>query len=557
MVAPLSNGKPAKLNSAVWTKRASVAVRLLLSAGVLLIATVPLRAAEQETRVLFLIATHPYVPGLMALDSSMRSELAKDPAQKFQFFSKSLDAQRFPFGDFEQEFEALLAKKYKQTKIDIIVAVTKPALDFATKHGDLWPDAKILFHSVPTHLLDGVPLTERIKGVREGRSVGKTLDLAHRLQPDAKRILVVAGVSDYDEDFTDEARKVIAARNESAETRYLIGLPQQELVDIVSREPASTIVFYLTQFRDREGTPYTPREVLSAISANSLAPTYGMFNSYLGHGNVAGIVQSYDKLGRTVAKLLIQLRAGATVPALTDVPDHCVADARALQKWSLDERNLPAGCEVRFAEWSFWREYPLQTFSALAVVVFQGGLIAWLLLERRQRKRAAEQAGKARVESGQYRENLAHLVRVHTVGEMSAAIAHEINQPLVAIKNYALAARRRLAGTVDTAKVEELLDKIGGQASRAGDVLHTLRTMVKKHESEVARTEIGQLVTEVLKLVEMESRSASVRFECVIAPDLPPVFVDGVQIQQVVLNLTRNAIEAMEEAGIARRSRQD
>ena len=158
--------------------------------------------------------------------------------------------------------------------------------------------------------------------------------------------------------------------------------------------------------------------------------------------------------------------------------------------------------------------------------------------------------GRARIETGQYRESLAHLVRVHTVGEMSTAIAHEINQPLVAIKNYALAARRRLAGTADTAKVEELLDKIGGQASRAGDVLHTLRTMVKKHESEVTRTEIGQLVTEALKLVEMESRSASVRFECVISPDLPPVFADGIQIQQVVLNLTRNAIEAIEEAGI-------
>ena len=74
--------------------------------------------------------------------------------------------------------------------------------------------------------------------------------------------------------------------------------------------------------------------------------------------------------------------------------------------------------------------------------------------------------------------------------------------------------------------------------------------MVKKHESEVTRIEIGQLVTEALKLVEMESRSASVRFECVISPDLPPVFADGIQIQQVVLNLTRNAIEAIEEAGI-------
>lgn len=212
----------------------------------------PLRAVGPETKVLLLIATHPYVPGLMALDDSMRNELSADPTQKFQFFSESLDAQRFAFGDFEPEFEALLAKKYKETKIDIIVAVTKPALDFANTHADLWPDAKILFHSVPSHLLKSIPLTERIKGVREGRNVGKTLDLAHRLQPDAERILVVAGVSDYDTDFTDEARRVIAARNERIEIRYLIGLPQQELIDVVSKEPANTIVLYLSQFRDRE-----------------------------------------------------------------------------------------------------------------------------------------------------------------------------------------------------------------------------------------------------------------------------------------------------------------
>lgn len=280
----------------------------------------PLRAVGPETKVLLLIATHPYVPGLMALDNSMRNELSADPTQKFQFFSELLDAQRFAFGDFEPEFEALLAKKYKETKIDIIVAVTKPALDFANTHADLWPDAKILFHSVPSHLLKSIPLTERIKGVREGRNVGKTLDLAHRLQPDAERILVVAGVSDYDTDFTDEARRVIAARNERIEIRYLIGLPQQELIDVVSKEPANTIVLYLSQFRDREGRPYTPREVLSAISEKSSAPTYGMFDSYLGHGNAAGIVQSYDELGRTIAKLLIQLRAEAPVPALTSAP---------------------------------------------------------------------------------------------------------------------------------------------------------------------------------------------------------------------------------------------
>jgi C4-dicarboxylate-specific signal transduction histidine kinase len=96
-----------------------------------------------------------------------------------------------------------------------------------------------------------------------------------------------------------------------------------------------------------------------------------------------------------------------------------------------------------------------------------------------------------------------------------------------------------------------LLDKIGAQASRAGDVLQSLRAMVKKHESEATKVEVGRLVTNALKLVELESRNGNIRVETSISPNLPSVFVDGIQIEQVVLNLTRNAIEAVEEAGIA------
>ena len=86
------------------------------------------------------------------------------------------------------------------------------------------------------------------------------------------------------------------------------------------------------------------------------------------------------------------------------------------------------------------------------------------------RAHASKRLQEARVEAGQYRERLAHLVRVHTVGEMSTSIAHEINQPLVAIENYALAARRWLtsSGTIDTKTVDELLDKIAATSGARG-----------------------------------------------------------------------------------------
>jgi hypothetical protein len=108
--------------------------RLLVLAMALCVVAAPERVAAQETRVLFLNATDPYLPAYVVIDSAMRAALAKNTTRRFQFFSETLDAQRFPFSGFEQEFLALLAKKYRGLQIDIIVTMTQPALDFANRY---------------------------------------------------------------------------------------------------------------------------------------------------------------------------------------------------------------------------------------------------------------------------------------------------------------------------------------------------------------------------------------------------------------------------------------
>ncbi len=324
-------------------------------------------------------------------------------------------------------------------------------------------------------MLENVSLRDRTAGVIVRRNMAGTVDLARRLQPDAQRLLVVAGVSEVDKDIANEARKALATLPESLKVEYVLGLPQTELMELMAREPASSIVLYLTQFRDREGRPYTSRDVLRAMSAVSPAPIYSFGDTYLGYGIAAGIVEPFHSRGLVIAERLLQLAAGASIPVFSEVPDQCAADARALRKWSLDVRRLPEGCEIRFAGFSVWREYRWQILGTLAVVLFQAAMITWLLFERRRRILAAVQMGRAKVETGQYRESLAHLVRVHTVGEMSTAITHEINQPLVAIKNYAFAARRRLAGggAQEAAKVEKLAGQDRGAGLPRGDVLHS------------------------------------------------------------------------------------
>ncbi|RZL87910.1 MAG: GAF domain-containing protein [Variovorax sp.] len=190
-----------------------------------------------------------------------------------------------------------------------------------------------------------------------------------------------------------------------------------------------------------------------------------------------------------------------------------------------------------------WPDALMPGVSLLAEVF--GSLHARTTAERR--KRSAE------VEAAHWRERLAHLVRVHTAGEMSVALAHEITQPLGAIENYALAARRRAAESEpDLARVSELLDKVIGQATRAGEVVTRMRSMVQRHELDPKRIDIERAIAECIGMVKMDCDLREIDVRLSAASGLPPVTVDEIHLQQVVLNLLRNAMEAIEHGGGAR-----
>jgi len=164
------------------------------------------------------------------------------------------------------------------------------------------------------------------------------------------------------------------------------------------------------------------------------------------------------------------------------------------------------------------------------------------------RQKAEQRAREARADAAQHRERLAHVSRLYTVGEMSAGIAHEINQPLVAIENYALAAHRHAsADPANLPKVYELLDKIAAQSRRAGDVIGKLRAMVSRHEVEMKPICIGQIVRDSLRFAEMEGHVSEIAVTLGLRDESCKVFADEIQIQQVIVNLVRNALDAMSE----------
>ncbi len=156
----------------------------------------------------------------------------------------------------------------------------------------------------------------------------------------------------------------------------------------------------------------------------------------------------------------------------------------------------------------------------------------------------------------QQQEKLQASARLATMGEMASTLAHELNQPLAAISSYTTGALNLLEGEpdkIDTAMLKQALEKASAQAQRAGQIIRSVHTFVKKREPMRELVSLKTLIESVAPLIEMQARPFFVSMILNIRADLPPVLADRVLLEQVVLNLTRNAVEAMRDAASEKR----
>jgi two-component system, LuxR family, sensor kinase FixL len=153
-------------------------------------------------------------------------------------------------------------------------------------------------------------------------------------------------------------------------------------------------------------------------------------------------------------------------------------------------------------------------------------------------------------EARRLQERLTHVSRMATMGEMAAGIAHELNQPLSAIATYARACERFLkSAQPDLPETLSSLAEISAEAMRAGEMIRRLRQLVSSHASEQSPTQINELVRDLGVLMQADARVHRTQIDFDLAPTLPLVRADRPQLQQMVLSLVRNAIEALAEAG--------
>lgn len=505
-------------------------------------------AGEQERplEVIILNGTDPYLPAFITLDRAVRERIRSGTDRRVEFYSENLDVARFPRIRFESGIIAMLRQKYRGRRVDAVVAVTAQALAFAQAHADtLWPGSPIVFYALANSLPGTLDPGLRVTGLGVNYEIVRTVGIGLKLVPEARRLVVIGGSSEFDQAITRFARSELARLPGTPDTEYLLGRPLPDVLREVSALSPATLILYLSMFRDTDGGQYVPQQVLAEIAQASRAPVVSPVESYVGSGVVAGSMASYAEQGHAVGDIVLEVLQGtdATVPPpRPPLPGRCIADWNMLQRLGLDESRLPGACEVRFRELSAWDRYGWQIGLGLAVIALQALLIAALVLQRRRRARAELALQENRVE-------LAHAGRLATLGELTASIAHEINQPLGAILSNADAAEMSLdSGRPDLDTVRQIIADIRRDDLRASHVVKRLREMLARKAVDSRRLSINEAIREVLEMLDTEIRRRGVRVHTRLDPELPEVEGDRVHLQQVVLNLLVNAMDAMSGA---------
>jgi signal transduction histidine kinase len=332
---------------------------------------------------------------------------------------------------------------------------------------------------------------------------------------------------------------------------FLAGLPTSSVLQRLSALGADDVVFTFGYFQDGDGRPFNPRDAAAVMAMAATAPMYGPLDTFIGTGVVGGRMPSFEDMGRQAAHIVNELLAGVAPSSLTlpsATPTALRVDWRQVRRWNIDERLIPGDAVVSYREPTFWEAYRNVALIAIAVMLLQAALIAKLLIERRRRRLAELAVQKQRTE-------LAHASRLGVAGELTASIAHEINQPLGAVQTSADAADLILrAGGERREDLLRIVDRIRRDNRRASDVIRRLRALLAKHEPERQRFDINAAAADVVTLLAPEARRRGVHVDFRPAMAETCVLGDYTQMQQVLINLMLNAMDAVVDVPDARRT---
>jgi signal transduction histidine kinase len=502
---------------------------------------------NRPKRVLVLHSFHSILtPGYLEIDRGLKAGWRAAGGQPVEWDNEYLDLVRFGDPGYLDLLQDLLKRKYGQGRrpVDVVIPVFPAAIKFFLTHGkSILPGVLVVVCGQLGRAHPNVPMNPSVTGTVMNSLSWDNIPLVLNLHPGTRRLVFVAGSGALDRKILHLAKVRQKTHAITAEIAYLNDFSFKDLGEKIAELPQDTVVICLTITRDNQGNTALPRDGVATVAQAARVPVYSLWENLLGDGIVGGYLIRFEEVARKTGELAARILNGARPENLPPVlvSSTPMFDWRQLKRWGIPEDRLPPGSIVRFREPTLWEEHGGKIVGVILLLACQSVLIAGLLIQRTRRRRAE-------LEARQRRDELAHVSRVATVGELTSSLTHELNQPLTAIVTNAQAALRfLLRETPDFLEVEEALREIAKDGRRSGEIMHRLRNLLKRSEIDQAPVDLNEVALEIVALVQADFTAAEVSLTQDLARDLPRVMGDRIQLEQVVLNLLANGLEATKD----------
>lgn len=428
-----------------------VYLTLLLLVSVLA-TLVPIPASHAQSRRRSILVLHSYHRGLSWTDGVTEGleEVLNPTERNLEMYYEYMDTKRFsPSEELYEELYTLYDEKYANVPLDLIVVVDNNALQFMLQyHTDLFPTVPVVFCGInffEDSMLTGQ--TNHFTGVVEETDLQVTLDTALQLHPDTQQIVVINDATTTGQAYSRLMQAAMPLYENRVDFIVYENPDIQELIGHLENLPSDTLILLLLLNRDRAGRFFTYEQSIELISRHTRAPIYSLWDFYLGHGMVGGMLTNAQSQGEAAGELAIDILEGqsiASIPIVRESPNLYLFDYEQMTRFGIRPDDLPVGSVIINRPPSFYQRYRTAIWGTLISFMVLGSVIAIQRFNLLRRRRVEEELRVSNMELQRIQETLeAHVAertrkleertkQLETAGRVAreAAGIHDVTQLL-------------------------------------------------------------------------------------------------------------------------------
>jgi len=482
---------------------------------------------------------------------TIRAELEQQSLWPLDLQEHTLLTARFNNPGPEAPFVDYLRSLYSGRPPDIVLSIGAPAAKFVQKYrAQLFPETPMVLTAVEQRLVNHAGLTDKDTVVSVYNDFSGFFRSILQVLPDTQTIAVVIGASPLEKFWLDEVKREAKPFENRVAFVWYADLSFEEILKQATALPPHTVLFWGLMSVDAAGVAHEGDLALRSLHAVANAPIFSFQEAFFGGETVGGPMHSVAGSSEKTVNAAIRILGGEKPGDIKIEPIGFASpkyDWREIRRWGISESNLPRGSKVLFREPSIWERYSWQLALIGSVILVQGVLISGMLHERRRRR-------LAEVESRQRLAELTHVNRYSTAGELTTSVAHELSQPLGSILTNTETAELMLKGSSPNLdEVREILADIRRDDQRAAEMIRRLRGMLQKVPFEVRDIDLNETVREAIGFMRALADGRGIALMYAPAATELQIRGDVVQLQQVVLNLIMNAMDAISRVQVGKR----